>query len=317
LVQTPLESHGVVYMLSTESRDSLPKAADKAAPTPVELSVVIPAYNEELAIVKTVTALNQALSGLSTTYEIVVVDDGSTDTTAERAESTGARVVRCEENGGYGSALKHGIAAGESEFIAIIDADGTYPADGLLTMLKTAEHADMVVGARNANMTNVPFIRRPAKFILNSLANYLAQRKIPDLNSGLRVFRRDVLTRFIPLLPMGFSFTTTITLCMICCGLRVVYVPIEYGHRIGKSKIRFTDFFNFILLVLRTIVLFNPLRVFLPVGLVLFVLGFAKLVYDIFLWNLSESAVLGILAAIIIWSFGLIADMLARLHLRP
>jgi polyisoprenyl-phosphate glycosyltransferase len=304
-------------MLNTESHDTRVKSATQAAPTRVDLSVVIPAYNEEMAIVQTVAAVNQALSGLSITHDVVVVDDGSTDATAERAESTSARVIRCAENGGYGSALKRGIAAGDSEFVAIIDADGTYPAAGLLAMLETAKHADMVVGARSTNMANVPFIRRPAKFILNSLANYLAQKKIPDLNSGLRVFRRDVLTRFIPLLPMGFSFTTTITLCMICSGLRVVYVPIEYGRRIGNSKIRYTDFFSFILLVLRTIVLFNPLRVFLPLGFALFLLGVSKLVYDIFIGDLSESAVLGILAAIIIWSFGLIADMLARLHLRP
>ena len=305
-------------MSNTESTEALLKGpAETAAPDTVHLSVVIPAYNEELAIVQTIDAVNKALSGLSTSYEIVVVDDCSTDGTAERAESTGVRVVRCEENGGYGSALKRGIAAGKSEFVAIIDADGTYPAADLVRMLETAEHSDMVVGARNANMANVPLIRRPAKFILNSLANYLAQRKIPDLNSGLRVFRREVLTRFIPLLPNGFSFTTTITLCMICSGLRVVYVPIEYGRRIGSSKIRFTDFFNFILLVLRAIVLFNPLRVFLPLGFALFALGVSKLVYDIYIGDLSESAVLGILAAIIIWSFGLIADMLSRLHLRP
>ena len=304
-------------MPDTQSRDSRLNVAAPATSAAVHLSVVIPAYNEELAIVETVAAVDQALSDLSTTYEIIVVDDGSTDRTAERAESTNARVVRCGENGGYGSALKRGIAEGHSELIAIIDADGTYPASDLITMVKTAEHADMVVGARNSNMTNVPFIRRPAKFMLNSLANYLAQKKIPDLNSGFRVFRRDVLTRFVPLLPMGFSFTTTITLCMICSGLRVVYVPIEYGRRIGNSKIRFSDFFNFILLVLRAIVLFNPLRVFLPLGFALFLLGVAKLIYDIYIGDLSESAVLGILSAIIIWSFGLIADMLARLHLRP
>ena len=305
-------------MLNTNSTDTRVKATIQVAePEAVGLSVVIPAYNEEMAIVQTIAAVNEALSKLPTSYDIIVVDDGSTDGTAERAESTGARVIRCEDNGGYGSALKRGIAAGNSEFIAIIDADGTYPAADLLAMFETAQHADMVVGARNANMSNVPFIRRPAKFILNGLANYLAQRKIPDLNSGLRVFRREVLARFIPLLPMGFSFTTTITLCMVCSGLRVVYIPIEYGRRIGNSKIRFTDFFNFILLVVRAIVLFNPLRVFLPLGFALFTLGVVKLVYDIYIGDLSESAVLGILAAIIIWSFGLIADMLARLHLRP
>ena len=304
-------------MLKTESHDTVQSPILRPKAKRVDLSVVIPAYNEEGAIDQTVATVEKALSDLPITFDVIVVDDGSTDRTAERAETTNARVIRCAENGGYGSALKRGIAAGDSEYVAIIDADGTYPASSLPTMLETAADADMVVGSRAASMGNVPTIRRPAKFILNGLANYLARRKIPDLNSGLRVFRRDALTRFIPLLPMGFSFTTTITLCMICSDLRVVYVPIEYGRRIGRSKIRFTDFFNFILLVLRAIVLFNPLRVFLPLGLVLFTLGIAKLVYDIVIGNLSETAVLGLLAAIMIWSLGLIADMLARLHLRP
>ncbi len=304
-------------MLKTEPHHTQTKSSRVVDAKTVDLSVVIPAYNEEMAIDQTVAQINAVLSGLLISYEVVVVDDGSTDRTAERAETTDARVIRCEENGGYGSALKHGIATGDSEFIAILDADGTYPASSLPGMLEAIDNADMVVGARGGNMANVPLIRRPAKFILNGLANYLVQKKIPDLNSGLRVFRRDALTRFIPLLPKGFSFTTTITLCMICSDLRVVYVPIEYGRRIGRSKIRFTDFFNFILLIFRAIMLFNPLRIFLPLGLALFLLGIAKLAYDIIIGNLSETAVLGLLAAIMIWSLGLIADMLARLHLRP
>ena len=184
-------------------------------------------------------------------------------------------------------------------------------------MLELARSADMVVGSRADSMNNVPLIRRPAKFVLNSLANYLAQSNIPDLNSGLRVFDRSVLTQFIPLLPSGFSFTTTITLCMLCSDKKVVYHPVEYRKRIGQSKIRPTDFFNFILLVLRAIVLFNPLRVFLPLGAMMFMLGFLKFVYDIFIGDLSESAIFGMLAAIMIWSLGLISDMIARLHFRP
>ncbi len=261
--------------------------------------------------------VHKALSSLSLTFDIIVVDDGSTDGTRQAAEKSGARVVYNHENSGYGASLKRGMAAGNSEYVAIIDADGTYPAESLPLMWEQAQSAGMVVGARDSSMTNVPLIRRPAKFVLNSLANYLALRKIPDLNSGLRIFRRSALESFVPLLPSGFSFTTTITLCMICSNLQVVYLPIKYGKRIGKSKIRFTDFFNFILLVLRAIVLFSPLRVFLPLGAVLFAFGIVKLGYDIVIGDLSESAIFGLLAAIMIWSLGLIADMIARLHLRP
>ena len=279
---------------------------------PVRLSVVIPAYNEEGAIRQTVADVEAALAGLDGGFEIVIVNDGSSDGTGREAEASGARVINQPENCGYGAALKRGIAAGDSDFVAILDADGTYPATYLPEMLELAESADMVVGDRGAAMTNVPWVRKPAKMMLNGLARYLARRDIPDLNSGLRVFKRESLVRFVPLLPSGFSFTTTITLCMLCSELRVVYIPIDYGKRIGRSKIRPVDFFTFILLVVRAIVLFNPLRVFLPLGGVIFALGLVKLFYDIVIGNLSESAVLAFLAAIMIWSLGLIADMLAR-----
>ncbi len=308
-------------MLETNTAVPPAYAPDELAPeTPlkhVDLSVVIPAYNEENAIRQTVMEVRDVLAELPIEFEIVVVDDGSTDNTRREAEKSGARVLCNPENAGYGAALKRGIAGSDSDYVAIIDSDGTYPPSSLPKMLKLAKSADMVVGDRGARMNNVPLVRRPAKFILNSLANYLAQRKIPDLNSGLRVFRRKSLEAFLPLLPMGFSFTTTITLCMICSNLRVVYHPIEYGRRIGKSKIRPVDFFNFILLVFRAIVLFNPLRVFLPLGFIFLGMGLIKLAYDIVIGNLSESAVLAILAAFMVWSLGLIADMIARLHLRP
>ena len=303
-------------MNTMESIKKTRRRAKEPAPKYVDLSVVIPAYNEEGGIRETVDEVRRVLSGQAIDFEIVVSDDGSTDDTANKAEASGARVLRSPENGGYGSALKRGIAAGDSEFVVIIDADRTYPAASLPAMLELAETADMVVGARDSAMTNVPFIRRPAKLFLNKLANYLARRKIPDLNSGLRVIRRESMAPFIPLLPMGFSFTTTITLCMLCSGLRVVYHPIEYGRRVGKSKIRYTDFFNFILLVVRAIVMFNPLRVFIPFGALLFGLGILKLVFDLFIGNLSETAVLGLLGGTIIWSLGLIADLIARLNLR-
>jgi glycosyltransferase involved in cell wall biosynthesis len=294
--------------------DEVPQSSVRSA---VDLSVVMPAFNEEKAIGQTVAEVHDSLSSLPLDFEIIVVNDGSTDGTRTAAEKSGAKVITTEENRGYGAALKTGILAGTSTYVAIIDADGTYPASGIPLMLQLARSADMVVAARDAGMTNVPLIRRPAKLILSKFANFLAQRKIPDLNSGLRVFRRTSLLRFLPLLPSGFSFTTTITLCMICSELTVKYVPIDYRRRIGRSSMRATDFLNFLLLVLRAIVLFNPLRVFLPIGAVLFILGAVKLVYDVLtVENLSESALLGVLGAVMIWTFGLLADMISRLHLR-
>ncbi|NWG47208.1 MAG: glycosyltransferase family 2 protein [Alphaproteobacteria bacterium] len=281
------------------------------------LSVVVPAFNEEGAVRNTIQDIEAALKPLGIPFEIIVVDDGSTDATAAEARRTSARVLANGVNSGYGASLKRGVKEAVHDYVAIIDADGTYPPHYLPAMLEMARGADMIVGDRGAAMRNVPLIRRPAKFLLNSLANFLAQRKINDLNSGLRVFRREELVPFLPLLPANFSFTTTITLCMMCYGKRVVYTPIEYGRRIGSSKIRPMDFFNFILLVVRITTLFNPLRVFLPLGGILFVLGWLKLAYDITQWNLSETAVFAFLASIMVWSLGLIADMISRLHLRP
>lgn len=286
-------------------------------PERFDLSVVIPAYNEEGAVAATVDRIRATLASLPLRFEIVVVDDGSKDNTRREAKRSGARVLASSENGGYGWALKRGIAGSDSEYIAIIDADGTYPAETLIPMLEIANTADMVIGDRSGAMSNVPLIRRPAKWLLNKLANYLADRKIPDLNSGLRVFKRDSLARFIPLLPDAFSFTTTITLCMLCTKMQVEYIPVDYAKRVGQSKIRPRDFFSFVLLVLRIVMLFQPLRIFLPLGTVLFLLGAAKTIYDITLMNLSESAIFALLAALIIWSLGLIADMISRLHLRP
>ena len=281
------------------------------------LAVVIPAYNEEGAVRSTVTEVRRVLTDAGISHEIVVVNDGSTDKTRAEAEARGARVIHFAENVGYGHALKAGIAATDSDLVAILDADGTYPPEVLPEMLDLAEVSDMVVGDRGAAMSNVPLLRRPAKWMLNGLASLLAQRKINDLNSGLRVFRRPSLERFISLLPDGFSFTTTITLCMLASNLRVAYLPITYGQRVGHSKIRAAHFFNFILLVVRLTAYFQPLRIFLPLGAALFIVGFLKGIYDIYMMNLSETAVFGILGAIMIWSLGLLADMIAKLHLQP
>jgi glycosyltransferase involved in cell wall biosynthesis len=285
--------------------------------SPTTLTVVVPAFNEERGIAATVRELLETLQPLEYEFEIIVVDDGSSDRTAVEAEECGVRVIRHAENCGYGASLKSGILASRSDYILITDADGTYPCEAIPELLRSAPHADMVVGARSLNSAGVALARRPAKWILNQLAQYLAGKRILDLNSGLRVFRRSMLLSFLPMLPNGFSFTTTITLGMLCNGHKVVYVPIDYRKRLGTSKLKPVNFLTFIVLVLRTIVLFNPLKVFLPVGGLLFAAGLVKLVYDLFLQDLSESAVMAFLAAMIVWSLGLLADMIGRLHLRP
>ncbi len=283
----------------------------------MSLSVVIPAYNEEGAVRRTIEEVFSVLRPTGIPFEVIVVDDGSQDDTRNEAEAAGAIVLANQVNAGYGASLKRGVKAATMEYVAIMDADGTYPARYLPEMLAMCRDQDMVVGDRGAAMKNVPLIRRPAKWFLNKFASFLAERRLNDLNSGLRVFRKSELIPFLPLLPQNFSFTTTITLCMSHNGKRMIYTPIEYGKRVGKSKIRPIDFINFLILILRIATLFNPLRVFIPLGLFFFVIGGLKLIYDFFLDNVSETAIFGLLAAIMIWSLGLIADMISRLHLRP
>lgn len=281
------------------------------------VSIVIPAYNEQDAVGATIESVRQTLEAAGIAHEIIVVNDGSSDDTLMRARATGVEVVNFPHNGGYGRALKAGIAVSTAPLVAILDADGTYPASYLPEMIAMTAYNDMVVGDRGAAMKGVPMIRRPAKWVLNGLASILAQHEITDLNSGLRVFRRGPLEQFVPLLPDAFSFTTTVTLCMLSSGKRVSYLPIVYGKRVGQSKIRVSDFGRFMFLVFRLTVYFQPLRVFLPAGLALFVMGFGKALYDVYIDNLSETAILGLLGAILLWALGLLADMIARLHLRP
>ena len=281
----------------------------------VDVAVVIPAYNEAGAVGGIVKRVRGALAATPYAFDVVVVDDGSVDDTAREAEHEGARVIRLGENCGYGAALKAGINATQSDYVVITDADGTYPPEQIPALVALMERADMVVGSRLMSDVSIAWIRRPAKLVLNGLASYLSGRRIPDLNSGLRVMRRSTLMKFIHLLPSGFSFTTTITLSMLCTNHRVSYVPVECAPRVGSSKIRPSDFTAFMMLVLRTVVLFNPLKVFLPLGTLLFVIGVIKLTHDIVLWNLSETAVMAFLSAVIVWAVGLLADMIARLQL--
>ncbi len=276
------------------------------------VSIVIPAYNEELAIQSVIAEISQTCRKHDIVAEIIVVDDGSTDNTARIALAAGARVLRHRSNRGYGAGLKSGIAAATHECVVITDADGTYPAEYIPVLLNELEGSDMVVGARIGSNVKIPLIRRPAKWALNRVANYLTNARIPDLNSGLRAFRRDVVMQYFSILPDQFSWTTTITLAMHCDKYAVTYIPINYLPRKGRSKIVPWDAGSFFVLILRTIMLFRPIRIFLPVVLVCLAYGFTKMAIDLTHQpNISASALLALMSALIILLVGMVGDAIA------
>lgn len=275
-------------------------------------TVIIPCYNEVHGIAAVVEEIRGVLSQHAIDAEILIVDDGSSDGSAAAAAKTGARVVRHRSNRGYGAALKTGILAARHPFIVIIDADGTYPARYIPELLQLLERSDMAVGARVGANVNIPLVRRPAKWLLNRLANYLSTSKIPDLNSGLRAFRRDIATQYFGILPNQFSFTTTITLAMHCDKYSVAYLPIDYLPRKGKSKIVPWDAASFLVLILRTAMLFRPLRVFLPVVLICLLYGIVKMSIDFTHQpNISASALLALGSALQILLIGMVGDAIA------
>ena len=238
------------------------------------VSVIIPCYNEAGAIGSTIAQVREAMSTGDQPFEIIVVDDGSTDASRERIDPEQCVLVSQPTNRGYGAALKAGFRHAQYDWIAIIDADGTYPAERLPDLLAGMDGADMAVAARTGSRVQIPPLRKPAKWALGRLANYLTGVKIPDLNSGMRVVRREVWKRFERFFPDGFSLTTTITLAALTNGLSVRYVSIDYRARVGKSKIRpIQDTLGFIQLILRTVLYFDPLKIFVPLTLLLWLVG--------------------------------------------
>ena len=257
------------------------------------LSIVIPAYNEEGAVAPVLSEIHGIMVKAGLEFEIIVVDDGSRDQTADEIDGASVPVtlIRHETNRGYGASLKTGIRAATKPLICITDADGTYPNECIPELVKylIGENCDMTVGSRTGAKVNVPLIRRPAKWAIGRLANYVVGRNIPDINSGLRVFRRDLARRMFRVLPDGFSFTTTITLAMLTNGLKVYYIPINYHARVGKSKIRpIHDTLNFTRLILKMGLYFAPMKIFFPISGFLFLAGIA--------WGLYTRFVLGTLA---------------------
>jgi glycosyltransferase involved in cell wall biosynthesis len=280
------------------------------------VSVVIPAYNEQDGIHGVVTHISKVLADAGVEFEVIVVDDGSSDNTYEIAREVCAAVRRHSGNHGYGAALKTGIRAAVYDLICIIDADGTYPVEDLPRLIAACANADMVVGARTGRKAHVPWVRRPAKYFLGCLANYLTETKIPDLNSGMRVIRRGLVLEYMDILPDRFSFTTTITLAGLCDGYLVEFLPIEYRRRIGGSKIKPYDAINFLILILRTMSYFRPLRMLVPLALLLFGVGFGKLIWDFCYVNVKGTSVLLCLAALQVLVLGVVADLICFLRRR-
>ncbi len=278
-----------------------------------QVSVIIPAFNEEEAIGSVVEGIREVLPNV----ELIVVDDASTDGTAATARSAGAVVISHQFNSGYGASLKTGVAASRRGYVLFCDGDGQHQPEDVRRLAQAAEDYDMVVGKRDRQSYVSP-LRMPGKFILNQFARFLLRQKIPDLNSGLRIVKREIINKYLHLMPEGFSFSTTSTFALLKSHYRIGYLPITVQKRTGKSTVRQGKHgLQTVMLMLRLTVLFEPLRVFLPSALVLFLLAVASFIINIFasgrLQFGSSTILLGI-AALIMFVFGLLCDQISALR---
>jgi glycosyltransferase involved in cell wall biosynthesis len=274
-------------------------------------SVIVPAYNEGPAVGRLVDQLRSC----AVWREILVVDDGSTDSTAADAEARGARVVRHPYNKGNGAAVKTGIRLATGAFVLVIDADGQHQPADAARLVSHLDQYDLVVGAR-APSTQASWSRRAGNALLNAIAGYLAGRPIPDLTSGFRAARRDCLLEFIHLLPNGFSTPTTTTLAFLKAGYSVRFEPIDALERHGASKVRLgPDGVRFFLILLKVIAIFSPLRIFLPVSLAAFGLGAAYALWTVATQShVTNSSVLLITLSVVIFLIGLVSEQISTLR---
>ena len=285
------------------------------------ISVVIPAYNEELAIGDDLRAIQSALTGAGLDYEIIVVDDASTDRTAEIVRGfPDVRLISHPYNRGEGAARTTGLRASRGDVFVTTDADGTYPNQDIPRLLAALEGYDMVIGARKKEAGTMRWLRTPAKTFIRLLASYLTATRIPDLNSGLRALRKGPALQFLNILPATHSWVSTITIAFLTNGYTVNFIPIDYYPRKGRSSFHpLRDTYNYLSLVVRAIVYFNPLKVFLPASLLLLLVGGAKMIYDIlaYNWHFAPSTVTLILAGVQIGALGMLADLIVRRFNRP
>jgi glycosyltransferase involved in cell wall biosynthesis len=280
-----------------------------------DVSIVIPAYNEEKAIGTTLDAVNDAVASSSRRYQVIVVNDGSRDRTAEEAATRGVLVVNHRRNRGYGASLKSGTLAARGDVVLFYDADNQFEPSDIDRMITELGDMDAALGARTQG-SHAPFSRRGGKMLLGWLANYLARTRIPDLNCGLRAIRRDLLLDYLHLLPNGFSASTTTTLVLLKEGHDVKFVPITVKKRIGKSTVKpLKDGMETALLIVRLTTLLDPFRVFGPVAALFFVGGVLRGAYYIkYGTGLSTAALFLLVSSVIIFFFGLLADQVASMR---
>src|SRR4051812_3220262 len=295
------------------------QATTSSAPQPLEVgeharldvSIILPVYNEVEHLKAEIDRIRAAMDASEYSYEIIVVDDGSTDGSGELAATIGdVRVMRFLQNRGSGSARKAGTAAARGRVTVWTDVDMTYPNDTIPRLVKELDGYDQVVGARTTEEGTMKSLRVPAKWFIRKLASFLTKTKIPDLNSGFRAFRTDVARQYLRHLPPGFSCVTTMTMTFLSGGYSVKYVPIAYGKRAGKSKFHpIKDTRRYGTQVVRMVLSYSPLRIFLPVGAALLALGAGKLVYDLFKYDLriTTNTLLILFAAFQVIAIGLLA----------
>ena len=290
--------------------------------TEPQFSIVVPCYNEEGSIADTVEKLTASLDSRGD-YELIVVNDGSKDRTADILSEIAPRfpslrVIVHERNRGYGAALKTGIRQAQAPLVAITDADGTYPNERLFELVERCRDRDMVVGARVGANVQYSKLRAAPKVFLRAWVSWLSGRPVPDINSGMRVFRKDVAEQYFGILPDTFSFTITITLAMLTNYRNVEFVPIDYAARVGKSKIKpFRDTSRFLMLILRTGTYFAPLRTFFPIIMLLLLFSLMSLAYDLFLLqDLTDKTLLLFLFTLNTGMFTLLADMIDKRTVR-
>ncbi len=283
----------------------------------LDVSVVLPVYNEKGHLREEIDRIRAALDASDLTYELIVVDDGSNDGSGEQLrEIEGIRLLQFAHNRGSGSARKSGTAASRGRVVVWTDADMTYPNDRIPELVHELDDGwDQVVGARTSEQGTHKLARVPAKYLIRKLASYLTRTDIPDLNSGLRAFRRDVALQYLNQLPPGFSCVTTITMAFLTNGYTVKYVPIDYFERAGSSKFHwYTDTKRYLLQVIRMMLMYNPLSIFLPIGFLLTFLGAGKLLFDLVDkdFRVASNTLLIFFAAFQVFSIGLLADLIGR-----
>jgi glycosyltransferase involved in cell wall biosynthesis len=287
------------------------------------VSIILPCFNEEGHVMAEVARICAAMDASGYGYELLAFDDASTDQTLARLYEAAARFPRLEvvpfhRNGGSGTVRRIGTQRARGEIVVWTDADMTYPNERipeLVQLLEKEPGLDQVVGARTSEQGTHKLLRVPAKWLIRKLAEVLTNARIPDLNSGLRAFRREVARPYLRLLPPGFSCVTTITVAFLANQHDVRYVPIEYAKRSGTSKFRFVkDAYRYILQVLRMVMYFNPLKVLMPVALFLLGLGIVKGAYDMAVHPLlfAVNTVLIFVTGVLIASLALLADLIVR-----